>query len=85
MGVGNGNGFFTITNGAFRGEVTVTANANPGVDPATVTHYSCGLAFNATLRDRDYQFAYWLGAATTSTLPVAPGAPFSPRVDGAIR
>lgn len=83
VGVGSGFGTFTISGGAYRGEVTVAANANPGVDPATVTHYSCGLAFNATLRGSDHQFAYWLGSH--STLPVAPGAPFNPRVEGAIR
>ncbi len=84
VGVGNGNGFFTPVGGAYRGEVTVTANANPGVDPATVTHYSCGLAFVATLRGRDQQFAYWLTAGRGPVLPLAPG-PQSPRVDGAIR
>ena len=84
VGVGSGCGFFTIAGGAYRGEVTVAADANPGVDPATVTHYSCGVAFNATLRGSDHQFAYW-STAPRSTLPVAPGAPFNPRVDGPIR
>ena len=85
VGVGNGNGFFTISGGAYRGEVTVVANANPGVDPATVTHYTCGLSFTATLRGRDQSFAYWLTAAPGPALPLAPGTPFTPRVDGAIR
>ncbi|MHB8883420.1 MAG: hypothetical protein ACYC69_18180 [Thermodesulfovibrionales bacterium] len=83
-GVGNGYVPFTISSGAYRGEVTVTANANPGIDPVTVTHYSCALSFYATLRGTDHQFSYWL-TSRPSTLPVAPGAPFSPRVDGAIR
>ena len=74
----------TLAGGAFRGEVTVTVNANPGVDPATITDYSCGLSFVATQRGRDTQFAYWV-TAVPSTLPLAPGAPFSPRVDGSIR
>lgn len=74
----------TLAGGAFRGEVTVTVNANAGVDPATITEYSCGLSFVATQRGRDTQFAYWI-TATPSTLPVAPGAPFSPRVVGSIR
>jgi hypothetical protein len=84
VGVGNGSGSFIIAAGAYRGEVMVSADANSGVDPATVTHYSCGLAFNATLRGSDHQFSYWL-TSPRSTLPVAPGAPFSPNVSGAIR
>jgi hypothetical protein len=84
VGVGSGFGMFNLLGGAYSGEVTVTANADSGVDPATVTHYSCGLAFNATLRGRDQQFSYWL-TSPRSTLPVAPGAAFNPRVDGAIR
>lgn len=83
VGVGNGSGSFTISGGAYRGDVTVAVNANPGVDPATVTHYSCGVSFIATLRGRDQQFSYWL-TAIPSTLPVALGAQ-NPRVDGAIR
>jgi len=85
VGVGNGHGLFTISGGDYRGEVTVTANADPGVDPATVTHYTCGLAFYATLRGSDHQFAYWYTAAPGPALPLAPGAIFTPRVDGAIR
>ena len=85
VGVGNGYGSFTISGGAYGGDVTVAVNANPGVDPATVTHFSCGLAFVATLRGRDQQFAYWLTAARGGpTLPLAPVAQ-NPRVDGAIR
>ena len=82
VGVGNGTGFFTISSGAYDGDVTVEVNANPGVDPATVTHYSCGLSFVATLRGRDQQFSYWLTAAP-ATLPLAPGTQ-NPRMDGAI-
>ena len=83
-GVGGGSGSFTLTSGAFDGEVTVEANTNPGNDPATVTHYSCAIAFYATLRGRDQQFAYWMAAPPGPVLPVAPG-PQSPRIDGAIR
>lgn len=84
--VGSGRGFsnFTISGGAYNGDVTVAVNADPGVDPATVTHYSCGLSFVATLRGRDQQFAYYLSAAPGPTLPLAPVAQ-NPRVDGAIR
>src|SRR3989344_4043384 len=78
VGVGNGRGTFTISGGAYRGEVTVTANANPGVDPATVTHYTCGLAFYATLRGSDHQFAYWLTAAPGPGPSPPPGGLFSP-------
>jgi len=84
VGFGNGFGTFAISGGAYEGEVTVTANAIPGVDPATITHYSCGLSFVATVRGRDQQFAYYLSAARGPALPVAPG-PQTPRVDGAIR
>lgn len=82
---GNGFSMFPISGGAYEGEVTVTIDARPGVDPATATHYSCALQFNATLRGRDNQFGYSLGATPGPALPVAPGAPYSPRVDGAIR
>ncbi len=83
-GIGGGSGRFTLTSGAFDGDVRVEANTRPGNDPATVTHYSCAIAFVATLRGRDHQFAYWMAAPRGPVLPVAPG-PQSPRVDGAIR
>ncbi len=84
VGIGGGTGRFTLTSGAFDGEVTVEANTRPGNDPATVTHYSCAIAFYATLRGRDQQFAYWMSAARGPVLPLAPG-PQAPRVEGAIR
>jgi hypothetical protein len=80
---GTARGTFAISGGAFRGEVTATGDANPGVDPATITNYSCGFGFTATLRGRDQTFLYGMWAGT-STLPLAPGAPFIPRVDGTI-
>ncbi len=81
--VGGGQSMFAISAGAYRGEVTVAVNANSGIDPATVTHYTCGLAFIATVRGRDKSFSYNLND-TPPTLPVAPGAQ-NPRVDGTIR
>lgn len=82
--VGSLYGFAAISGGAFRGEVTAASNANPGVDPATVTHYSCALGITARLRGRDHTFLYGDSAAP-STLPLAPGAPFTPQVVGTIR
>jgi len=84
--VGRSTANLPISGGAYRGEVTVAIDVRPGVDPATVTHYSCALSFYATLRDRNQQFAYWAGLDTAAPrLPVTPSAPFTPRVDGPIR
>ena len=84
LGGGGGSTNFTISGGAFRGNVTVPVNSPAGVDPATVTDYFCAISFNATLRGADHQFSFFnLGAPTT--FPVAPGAPYNPNVRGPIR
>lgn len=82
--VGSSYGRSTISGGAYRGEVTTAGNANPGVDPATVTHYSCSLGIVAPLRGLSHTFSYGY-ASTPSTLPLAPGAPFNPQAVGTIR
>ncbi len=82
--VGTAYGSAVISGGAFEGEVTAASNVNSGVDPATVTHYSCSLSITAQLRGRLHTFSYGY-AALPSTLPLAPGAPFNPQVVGTIR
>ena len=81
---GGGSTHFTISSGAYRGEVVVPVDAPAGIDPATVTEYSCAISFNATLRGSDHQFSFFnLGAPTT--FPLAPGAPYNPNFRGPIR
>lgn len=82
--VGTGFTSSPVSGGAFDGEVTVAVTTNTGVDPATVTHYSCALSITAPLRGRLQTFSYGY-AAVPSTLPLAPGAPFTPQVVGTIR
>lgn len=82
--VGTAHGSAVISGGAFEGEITAAVDANSGVDPATVTHYSCSLSITAPLRGRLQTFSYGY-AALPSTLPLKPGAPFNPQVTGTIR
>lgn len=81
---GNRGRGFAIAGGAYRGEVTVPVNANPGIEPAQVTHYKCWITLRGTLRGAPVEYNF-RDEGFTLPLPVAPGAPFTPRTEGAIR
>lgn len=81
---GNVGRGFRISGGAYRAEVTVAVNAAPGVEPGNVTHYKCYLELQGTLRGTPVSYNF-RDEGFTLPLPVAAGAPFTPRVEGAVR
>jgi len=84
LSAGNAGRGFTISGGAYRGEVTVAVNASPGIEPARVTHYKCYLSLAGTLRGERVTYSF-RDEGFTLPLPVAPGAPFTPRIEGSVR
>ncbi len=81
---GNVGRGFRISGGAYRGDVTVAVNAAPGVEPGSVTHYKCFLELTGTLRGTPVSYNF-RDEGFTLPLPLAAGAPFTPRVEGTIR
>lgn len=81
---GNAGRGFSVSGGAYRGEVLVPVNAAPGIEPARVTHYKCWLSLQGTLRGASVTYNY-RDEGHTLPLPVAAGAPFTPRVVGTVR
>ena len=81
---GNAGQGFRISGGAHRSEVTVAVNAAPGIEPARVTHYKCYLVLDGTLRGERVSYNF-RDEGFTLPLPVAPGAPFTPRIESPVR
>jgi hypothetical protein len=66
-----------VTGGAYRGDVVVRFNANPGKDPRLARKYRCVGAFDG--HERGVAAVYFRGGSTDNQpfFPLAPGAPFS--------
>ncbi len=73
--IGIGRGRVNITGGAYVGSTTVHFDANPGVDPATASHYQCQGSF---VGDEDGATVHYFtsGLAGSTRFPLADGAPF---------
>ena len=84
MTAGNRGRGFAIAGGAYRGELTIAFNANPGIEPARVTHYKCYLVLRGTLRGAPIEYNF-RDEGYTLPLPLAPGATFTPRVTAPVR
>ena len=80
--VGNRGRGFSISGGAYRGELTVAVNSAPHISPSSVTHYFCWLTLRGTLRGTAFTYDFRDG---DPPLPGAPGAPVMTRVRGTVR
>lgn len=83
--IGTGSASFDIRGGRFHKTVTVEVTALPGADPAAASHYRCDLSLAAdTTQGRIALHAGGQDWATVARgiFSPAPGAPFSPSVEG---
>jgi zona occludens toxin (predicted ATPase) len=66
-----------VTGGAYRDDVVVRFNANPGKDPRLATRYQCVGAFDG--HERGVAAVYFRGGSKYQqpVFPLAPGATFS--------